>query len=551
MKRLTKIPKFENQATNKPLAPAENDFGESPVAGVPAEVPGPFSSSLPLRHPLCKRPKPSTLQKAKTIKSFPKPRVTSVYNDPKRNIQARKNSVNGLKTRKLSDMENHGPGRIKQNMSNQSLQREVDSLKSQLKKKHESLLKKNQMMHKLKNQNDALRRDKKKMQELVAYEVKQAQKQIVTRPNGGGASKKRKISGDYMKSRRTTRSLEDLQSEVESLQEELREEREKNVTKENRICLLLRQDNERSALEIEVKRLRQENAELRKQLNLEPAPLRKRKPNPNFFNSQSQRKRVKPNPPKNRTAATWESPKRKRVDNPKVSECSLSSESSYRPFQWLSKDADENSSEEEMTLKPLSTKPRKQTSAGGNKLPESPPVNLEPPICVKREKSGEIAFPNLMVGDAWAKLQCKPYDEAEKKTLLSRYNRIIHKNCPRTRRLRTNEVMPTDIGQRILDFEKEGKDAEVLVLLRWWDFRDKNLKKYGENIFTEKFGAIPFKLSSDEPFPMKDGVKAMPERIDLRQETHTVDLTTTEEFLLGAETKLVIKNEKLDVVDLT
>ena len=68
-----------------------------------------------------------------------------------------------------------------------------------------------------------------------------------------------------------------------------------------------------------------------------------------------------------------------------------------------------------MTLKPLSTKPRKQTSAGGNKLPESPPVNLDPPIRVKREKSAEIAFPNLMVGDAWAKLQCKPYDEAEKK----------------------------------------------------------------------------------------------------------------------------------------
>jgi len=50
---------------------------------------------------------------------------------------------------------------------------------------------------------------------------------------------------------------------------------------------------------------------------------------------------------------------------------------------------------------------------------------------------------------------------------------------------------------------------------------------------------------------MKDGVKAMPERIDLRKEADTVDLTTAEETFLEAERTLNIKNEKVDVVDLT
>ena len=91
----------------RPLPSVKNSVGLSPDAGVPAEVPGHFLSNPPNRlppktasiaFPLPKKPKPSMLQKAKTVTeiNFTVKYFTRVREDIQFNYLYQKSSISDI-----------------------------------------------------------------------------------------------------------------------------------------------------------------------------------------------------------------------------------------------------------------------------------------------------------------------------------------------------------------------------------------------------------------------------------------------------------------------
>jgi len=168
---------------------------------------------------------------------------------------------------------------------------------------------------------------------------------------------------------------------------------------------------------------------------------------------------------------------------------------------------------------------------------------------VVKVESGEVGSPiafgnvQIMMGDAWEKARCKPFDRSELSRLFRKFQRQIRPSAM-TRKQRLRELWPEALRHRILHFEEKNDRNEVLVMLRWRDMIE-TCEKVGKSVLHE-YGEVPWALSFDKPLEAGYLRIDLADQVDLTNEDDKCSIEQLVKWNSEKLKKLAIKKEKLE-----